>query len=257
MAGGNDKLAPFKAAYAALGIPGRIAFGVGLFALVALAISVYGFTSGLIKSSVSIPPGAGGPQAEQHKAEFDRYLAQFNGRSLFIVPGNRRKPDYAPSVAETTAPKAPDRYEGPDIIAMILDTVWFADGKRMKVGDPAQDNLEVVGVNAPWEAKVKWKDVEFTVPLFQRDRLVIKDDSKPNATEAKPPETQAAKPEDPKPDPTKPVFKPDPTKQAAANPPKAPDPGTKPPEPGAAPGPAPATEPPAETQPSDPDGAIQ
>jgi hypothetical protein len=91
---------------------------------------------------------------------------------------------------------------------MIMDTVWFSDGMKLSVGDEAREDVEVVEVLAPWNAVLKWKGKEFTVPLFARDNLVVKPDEKKPAElspgDAKPEEqTTASTSDHPKPDAAK------------------------------------------------------
>ncbi len=135
-------------------------------------------------------------------------------------------------------------YDGPAIIAMVMDTVWFTDGLKLSVGDDAKEDVEVVEVLAPWEAILKWKGKEFTVPLFARDKLVVSPGEKKPAElspgDAKPDEPTTAASDHPKPD----ISKLDPSTLVVVKP--APKPAEKPKEskPDAAPGAAPATAPP-------------
>jgi hypothetical protein len=99
---------------------------------------------------------------------------------------------------------------------MILDTVWFADGKRLSVGDEAKDDTEVLEVQAPWDAVLRWKGEKFTVSLFARDKLIVKPEEKHDEAspgDAKPDVVTAAAPapatDSPKPDVSKPDAKPD------------------------------------------------
>jgi hypothetical protein len=116
-------------------------------------------------------------QAQAFKSTFASNIAQTNGRSLFYVPsapGTEATVVVEPEVDEGGTPRAPSKYEGPAIQAIVLDEVWFADSTRVALGKKSGD-LEVLAVNAPWDAKIRWKGGEFTVPLFARDRIVFKD----------------------------------------------------------------------------------
>jgi hypothetical protein len=264
MAGSTQNLARLKSMARSISTTGWVAVGLGTLAIVALAASFFAFSRGVIISST--PPGGGLriPKEAEYQAEFEKYLAQYNGRSLFIVPGRTvAEAPPAPAVVDD-GPKVEDKptsYAGPDIIAMVMDTVWFSDGKKLRVGDPAQDQLEVVEIKAPWEAVVNWKGAKFTVPLFPRDQVVLKDPPKADSTAAKPDKssaTQAEKPEFVGP----PVPPPEPAPNPLAVTP------AKPQEPGATPGnsdgggggataPAAAPVPPAEAPTQDPDGGQQ
>ncbi len=68
-------------------------------------------------------------------------------------------------------PSVPSRYAGPTMIAMIDNTAWFADGRKVRIGDTndASGGLTVIALEPPWNARVKWMGGEFTVSLFDRD----------------------------------------------------------------------------------------
>ena len=84
-----------------------------------------------------------------------------------------RAPFYPPKPKVAPPPPAPTRYNGPAIIAMVADTVFFADGKRLKAGGPAEDGITVISTDAPWSAKLKYNGGEFTVNLFERDPVKL------------------------------------------------------------------------------------
>ena len=109
--------------------------------------------------------------ADEQKTAFDSYVAQITGRSLFYVPEPPRAPE--PTEAPVDAdkpPPPPSSYGGPGMVAMLSDSVWFANGKRLKVGEKDGD-LEVAGLVPPWTAKLNWKGVPFDVTLFERSKL--------------------------------------------------------------------------------------
>jgi hypothetical protein len=250
MAGGGDSWAKVKAAYATMGVAGRIAFIAGAAGVVIVGVSLFNFGRSVIGPGVSAAASVKDQKdvTAARKAEFERYVAQWDGRSLIIRPGAPKPPE-APKVEADSGPPPPppppSSYGGPAIIAMVLDTVWFDDGKRMSVGDEAKDELEVVQVLAPWDAVVKWKGVEFTVPLFARDKLVQKPEEKPAeplkdtkpTEQAGPPDpgstggsgggsTGSPKPDVSKIEPTKVADKPQPTPDKPPEPKQDAAPGT-------------------------------
>ncbi|MEK6701170.1 MAG: hypothetical protein AABZ53_02830, partial [Planctomycetota bacterium] len=154
-----------------------------------------------------------------HDQSMDAYVKQIDGRSLFVIPppfprpvADRPRPEPGPTTPRP--PSAPTSYGGPTIAAIINDTVWFSDGKKMAVGEPAKDDVAVSAVDAPWSATLAWKGVAFEVPFFERDRVIY---PRPG-TLPLPPSTStpepAKKPEPPKADPAKPAE----TKPGEANP---------------------------------------
>lgn len=170
-------------------------------------------------------------QAEQQVGVFGGYVAQIDGRSLFIVPVAPSTPEPTAEVEpEETTPTKPSRYGGPSIIAAINGAVWFSDGSRHAVGEPEKDGLEVLSLNAPWDIAVRWRGVEFTVPIFDRDKTVLP--KTPSSSEpASPPEpaSEPATDDDPP--------EPDPEGETPATPPDSPT--TPPSQPPTEPAPTP------------------
>lgn len=143
-----------------------------------------------------------------HDKAMDGYVKQIDGRSLFVIPPpfpqvvQARTPE---PIVERPKPKdpGPTSYGGPAISAIINDTVWFSDGKKLAVGDPAKDDVAVSAIDAPWSATLAWKGKDFEVAFFERDRVIH---PRPGALPL-PPSTStpepAKKPEPPKTDASK------------------------------------------------------
>src|SRR5690606_29540185 len=110
-------------------------------------------------------PGSRGPDLVVAQARID-------GRSLFFVPSAPPPPPPPPPppVARDDTPPPPPpppppaQYGGPQIVALINDTVWLAGGDRVAPGESAQ-GVQVISVDAPWSATVQWSGVEFDVDL--------------------------------------------------------------------------------------------
>jgi hypothetical protein len=211
-----------KATYRALGPAGRLAAVAGAICAVILTISLWRFSGSILGANAPAAAGAGDTQglAAAHDAAYERYIAQFSGRSLFIVPGAPTPPAPPPPPPPPEGGKEPSKptsYEGSAVIAMVVNSVWFADGKRLSVGDEPKDDTEVLEVLAPWDAVLKWKGEKFTVSLFARDKLIVKpEEKKPDQAspgDEKPEVITAAAPTkatDPaKPDVSKPETKPE------------------------------------------------
>lgn len=124
-----------------------------------------------------------GPEsAEAAEQDQERRIAQYNeriakslalaqGRSMFVVPPApdaiaQAEKDKAKPEAAADGP-APTRYTGPDPIAVINNTVWFSDSTSVAVGKE-RNGIRVVSVaRAPWSVRLKWRNVEFDVPIFE------------------------------------------------------------------------------------------
>ena len=147
--------------------------GIGVLALVAVTLVLLTFSVWPLIRLRSQPPRTVAepkPDAPLIAAFLEatgKDLAQFEGRSLFAVPG-------PPSPRTETVRKAtaPTRYGGPAIIAMINDQVWFSDGKRLGASDDAVGGLKVVSINAPWSARLEWEGAEFEVEFIARSPLL-------------------------------------------------------------------------------------
>jgi hypothetical protein len=167
-----------RAIFQRLGPHGVIALAlIGIAALAggATLVPLVGAALTRTPEPVALPAEAG----KDLEARMAAYRAQFDGRTMFFTPA---KPPPAPvAVAPTPEnngppppPPPPATYGGPAPIAMIFDTVWFADGKKLKAGDPAEGDVRVVRLEPPWKAVLDWKGVEFDVKFFERDSVVIK-----------------------------------------------------------------------------------
>lgn len=150
---------------------------VTLIAIILAAISAVSSVSSFF-ATLAIDGSAAATDREQAQLdEFQQSLsahaAQVDGRSLFHRPGPPRPPrvDIARPDPGPGGPIIPSRYGGPSIIAMINGAVWFGDGQRIAEGDSGR-GIEVVSINAPWGAKVRWQGAEFDVSLFQKDTVI-------------------------------------------------------------------------------------
>lgn len=124
--------------------------------------------------------------AESYAAGFDGFVKQLDGRSLWWTPS---KPGTDATVVVEEEPAegdqpAPAKYDGPAIAAIVLDSVWFADGTRLSTTDDEKDGIKVVSTNAPWDAVIRYRGKEFTVPFFERDRVIFKDASSRESSRA-------------------------------------------------------------------------
>lgn len=116
-------------------------------------------------------------EIEAHAAALDRYRRMIDGRSFYVKPPRPvRRPTrpILPTVPDEPEERdeTPTRYGGPEIIALVGDSVWFDNDVRLAVGEQDGD-LEVVAVRAPWHATLRWKGGEFVEPLFDREDSAI------------------------------------------------------------------------------------
>lgn len=200
-----------RVAWARLGSKGQVATVAALLGAAALFMVLPAFVRAILVDSAESQGNAESDvNAAKKLAEgFDGYLAQIDGRSLFLVPGPMvaavSVPDEAPvDDGPKVAPK-PSSYGGPAVVAGGLGTVWFDGGKRLKIGDSDGD-LRVVSLDLPWDVTLEWQKVEFKVGLLTRDSLVIKSEKeKTMPAAAKSDAGEEETPGDQEPDSAKPI----------------------------------------------------
>ena len=116
-----------------------------------------------------------------HEDVMSTYRDRFDGRSIFFKPRQPRRESAPPpppperevvekpkTDPEPPKPKPKPPYAGPAVTGIVGEKVFFND-RRAAVGEPAVDNLEVLSVDAPWSVRVRFRDWEYELPLFDRD----------------------------------------------------------------------------------------
>ncbi len=201
-----------------LGLPGALA----LLLMVAAAVVLLVSTGGLFAAIVTPGADAAGAadtrarEVETYAKALEGHRAQFDGRSLLFVPGPPPPPP-APAVGEDSgpppAPPPPSEYKGPKLIGMVNGVAWFEDGNKLAPGESRGD-MRLVSLDPPWDARIEWKGVTFTVSLFARDSVI---NHKGGGSAPEPAEPPAA------PEPEKPVEEPKPATPPPPTDPPAPE----------------------------------
>ncbi len=116
--------------------------------------------------------------AERHQEAIERDAQRFVGRSAFFVPPAPvpppppppppRDPVETPPPRDPGPPPPPSSYGGPKIAYVWDDRVTFENDMTLIVGGEGQSGVEVLETNLPWSVKVRWREVEFDVQLFER-----------------------------------------------------------------------------------------
>lgn len=177
----NDRSVDYKSLATSIGLLGWLALG-----MLGLAILV-GVRSAVPLASVALQ-GAAGSVSGEMTAQADRRIAQFveassreadrfANRSVFFVPPAPvpppppLPPPREPVVEverEPVAPPPPSRYGGPKIAYVWDDRVVFENDMTLTVGGEGQSGVEVLSTDLPWSVKLRWREVEFDVQLFER-----------------------------------------------------------------------------------------
>lgn len=123
---------------------------------------------------------------EKHGRQMELYQERFNGRSIFYTPlptpkprvkapprqkptETRKQPQKNPEPRETPIPS---RYNGPSILAILGDEVWFTGSPgndpplRIRIGE-TKNGIEIVETDPPWKVTVRYQRGEFDVNLFE------------------------------------------------------------------------------------------
>jgi len=170
----------YRSLWAQLGPLGRIALGAALLGTLILLLSGRAVLTATLTPAADTSSAAATDQQqreERFKKGFEDHLAQINGRSLFFIPAAPRRPDAPPG--PDPEPSAPTSYGGPALLGFANGAAFFADGRRLAAGDKGDGTLRIKAINPPWDVVVEWEGVEFTVSLFDHDRVVF-----PNANAA-------------------------------------------------------------------------
>lgn len=178
---------PFNAKHAlrTMKAPGTIALALTAVGAWILLGGLFDVASVLVisKPKQLESPAVDKEQSAKRASQYESYLAQINGRSLLVTPAPPSKG--APVPEEEEADPRPTVYGGPSLTAMMLDSAWFSDGSRLAAGGSAKGELRVISLNPPWDATVEWKGVEFNVPLFDKNKVVFKNDATVKSNENK------------------------------------------------------------------------
>lgn len=151
------------------GAHGVAAITLTLLAVIVLLAEVRAVVRAMLLARI---PEAAGDDADEarirrHALSIEQSLAQIAGRSMFFTPPP--PPAASPAVRrEAPAEGPPTRYEGPALVAIVNGAAWFADGRRLEVGEESDALLRVIALNPPWGARVFWKGAVFEAPLFDR-----------------------------------------------------------------------------------------
>lgn len=177
MSGGrHHQLAKWRNAWSALTGIGRLALLLTIVAALVVLVSAGGLLPALLAPSAGAASASGVDEkqlAERFSAGFDRSLAQINGRSMFFDPvAPRREPVRVASDETERPPPTPTKYGGPALVGFAHGAAWFAGDKRLREGDESDPKFKLKKISPPWSATVEWEGVEFTVNLFDRDRLI-------------------------------------------------------------------------------------
>ncbi len=152
-----------------------LALYIGVMAAVPVASDLFDVTR---SSSVTIDANQRGRGLERFGSDLDRDKSRFINRSAFFVPPAPIPPppppppprveEEDPEPVVPREPPPPSRYGGPPIAYVWDDRVTFENDMTLTVGGEGQSGVEVLSTNLPWSVKVRWRDVEFDVQLFER-----------------------------------------------------------------------------------------
>ncbi|HYE02433.1 MAG TPA: hypothetical protein VD963_04265 [Phycisphaerales bacterium] len=174
---------------------GLVALGVLALAVLVMAWTTAPLVGDLLAEREPAPLPAGPPPAETLASELRLHADRLDGRSLFFVPP-RPAPRLVRADPVDLPPPPPAVYAGPPLVGMVSGTALFADGTWLRAGEESRlADLALLALEPPWSARVRWRGVEFTVPLFERRGLLSA-----GAPAAEPPRREEAETRDRPPD---------------------------------------------------------
>jgi hypothetical protein len=160
---------------------GVLAIGAAALAGVVVVASLWPVGRALVMRASADPVPSPNVEAEskRYAQALEGHVAAIRGRSLFFVPppppvtiAERPRPTPPPAPPRPVEPPKPTIYTGPAIQAIVFDTVWLADGKKIRLGEAAKDDLALLRIDGPWGARIAYRGTEFDVPFFDRDRVI-------------------------------------------------------------------------------------
>jgi len=187
---------------------GVLALGAAALAGVVVVASLWpvGRAAVMRTSADSVPSPNVEAESKRYAKASEEQLAAIRGRSLFFVPppppapvAERPRPTPPPAPVRPIDPPKPTIYTGPAIQAIVFDTVWLADGKKIRLGEAAKDDLALIRIDGPWGARIAYRGAEFDVPFFDRDKVIYppatapKSEATPTAGPASEPKSESEK----------------------------------------------------------------
>lgn len=161
----------------------RTLIGLATIALAigSLLLTVPSLASAIFASSLNSQSGQDNLNAllTTHQEDLDTYLNRFEGRSLFFRPSPYPTPapprrDEPETIVIQPKTGPPSKYDGPKVIGVYGNEVWFKDNLKIPVGEE-NDGVKVLQINAPWTVKLAYAGGEYDVSIFS-DRLTDSDE---------------------------------------------------------------------------------
>lgn len=147
---------------------GATAIAIAVLCLLALAVWAWRSTSSLRQPPVAAIDPISDKDVQAKRSAFSQQLAsaatKIKDRSPFVVP----------LPPEPPKPKVPPKYAGPALVGVAGGQVFFADGKRIGLGE-TKDGIEVLSLNAPWSVRLRWSGGEYDVALLDRQPVRFDD----------------------------------------------------------------------------------
>ena len=154
-----------------------------LFIAVA-AITVLAQLPSLLEALVTPRPGTDPTQARLdkyltgHDEDLATYRGRFDGRSLFVKPQPPPRTRVAPPPPPPDndrddpppPPPPPRSYEGPTILFVLGDEVWFHDDVKVRVGEEGPNGVSVISSDPPWTVRLGHRGAEHDIVLFERSQ---------------------------------------------------------------------------------------
>ena len=156
----------------------RVALALGALALAALIWSLQPVFGAVLAGSLAdADEGAAFPdQVALAQKDLEAHESFLNDRSPFFAPAAPfRTPTTRPRPTGERPPPPPATYTGPAFIGIIGDMAVFdgpvRGGKNVVALGQTGGEVELLALQRPWRAKVRYKNAEFDLNLFDLRKI--------------------------------------------------------------------------------------
>ncbi len=174
-----------------INIPLSASVAAVVFAVIVMSVQLSSLVSAMLTPRLQDDPTRArlDEYLVDHEIGLAAYRDRVEGRSLFSKPTPYpREREPAPQVVdrgpvEPPPPPEPEGpstvYQGPSILFVLGDEVWFHNGMHVSVGEES-DGVTVIASDAPWSVTLGHDGGEYDIDLFKKSTLF--DGERPDRT---------------------------------------------------------------------------
>lgn len=165
-----------------INIPLSASVAAVVFAVIVMSVQLSSLVSAMLTPRLQDDPTRArlDEYLVDHEIGLAAYRDRVEGRSLFSKPKPYpREREPAPQVVDrgpVESPPPPEPvgpskvYQGPSILFVLGDEVWFHNGMHVSVGEES-DGVTVIASDAPWSVRLGYGGGEYDIDLFKKSTL--------------------------------------------------------------------------------------